>query len=333
MMFRALVLLSLLLAGCASPNPANYPDDPGTALVWPSAPAPERIRFGQLIGKPEDLGIRSSGWRRLMNAVAGVKELGMVRPYAVSVLEQNILVADPGMNAVHWFDRARGKYQNISIVGDESLSSPVGVALGEDRIFIADSSLGKVFILDGKGKPLNSISGLQRPTGLAFDAGTARLYVAETLAHRIVVFDIDGGQLFEFGSRGVKEGEFNYPSHIFLSGGKLLVNDTMNFRIQRFDAEGRFLSMFGSHGDGSGDFSQEKGVAADSHGHIYVAGATIDRVQVFSPEGVFLLAFGSKGNGPGEFIMPAGITIVDDQIYVTDSLNSRVQVFRYVGGE
>ena len=146
-----------------------------------------------------------------------------------------------------------------------------------------------------------------------------------------MVFNAEGKQLLEFGKRGTSDAEFNFPSHIFLSEGKLLVNDNMNFRIQTFDTEGHFLSSFGIHGDGSGAFSQPKGIAADSMGNIYVAGATIDRVQVFSPQGEFLLAFGSKGSGAGEFMMPAGVTIADDQIYVADSFNRRVQVFQFVG--
>ena len=118
-----------------------------------------------------------------------------------------------------------------------------------------------------------------------------------------------------------------------MSAGRLLVNDNMNFRIQTFDSDGSFLSSFGTHGDGSGSFSQPKGVAADSDGNIYVAGATIDRVQIFSDRGDFLLAIGNRGGGAGQFLMPTGITIFDNKVYVADSLNRRIQVFEYMVGE
>ncbi len=338
MNFRLLILLlallsCLLIAACAVPPEATPPDKPATTITWPSSPDTRRIRFLQSIGGPEDLGIRPSAYRRFMDAMAGKKDTGMIRPYAVAVYQQKIAVSDPGLHAVHLFDPDDRSYLLISTLEDESLSSPVGVALGNDRLFVADSALSKVFILDGKGQLLNSISGLQRPTGLAFDAETGRLYVADTLSHRIVVFDDEGRQLFEFGERGIDDGQFNFPSHIFLSAGRLLVNDNMNFRIQSFDADGSFLSSFGNHGDGSGSFSQPKGVAADQQGNIYVAGATIDRVQIFSPDGEFLLAFGNKGGQAGEFLMPTGVTIFNDRIYVADSYNRRVQIFQYVGGD
>jgi DNA-binding beta-propeller fold protein YncE len=336
MNFRLPILLAflpgcLLLAGCTAPETASPTPSPDVAIVWPAPPQSQRIRYLQSFSNPRDLGIRPSAFRKFMDAVAGKKDTGMIRPYAVSAYGQNILVADPGLHAVHLFDRDKRSYLLISTLEDESLSSPVGVALAPDRIFIADSALGKVFILDRKGELLHSITGLQRPTGLAFDTQTKRLYVADTLSHRIVVFDDNGEKLFEFGKRGAGNGEFNFPSHIFISDGKLLINDNMNFKIQVFDIDGRFLSSFGDHGDGSGSFSQPKGVAADSQGNIYVAGATIDRVQVFSPKGEFLMAFGNKGGQAGEFLMPAGVTVVDDHIYVADSYNRRIQIFQYVG--
>jgi DNA-binding beta-propeller fold protein YncE len=333
MIVRVLILSCVLLAACTSPEPVTQQDIQEATMVWPSPPEAARIRFLRAFGKPEDLGIRRSGFRKLMDAVAGAKDSGMIRPYAVAVSGQKVMVCDPGLHAVHLFDPAGRSYQLITSAGKEPLSSPVGAALGEERMFVADSVLGKIFILDDEGKLLGTITGLERPTGLAWDASGGRLYAADTLAHRIVVFDGDGRQLFEFGTRGIGEGEFNFPSHISLSAGRLLVNDNMNFRVQAFDTQGRFLSSFGHHGDGSGHFSQPKGVSADSKGHVYVAGATIDRVQVFTPDGEFLLAFGSKGSGAGQFLMPAGVTIYNDRIYVADSYNSRIQVFQYVGND
>ncbi len=213
MILRALMLSCILLAACTSSQPVGETDEaPEVTIVWPSPPETARIRFLRDFGSPEDLGIRPSAFRRLMDAVAGAKATGMIRPYAVSVHEQRILVADPGMHAIHLFDRARRSYRLISMAGDESLSSPVGVALGKNQLFVADSALGKVFILDDKGDLLATISSLQRPTGLAFDIGSGHLYVADTLAHRIIVFDQEGQQLFEFGKRGIADGEFNFPA-------------------------------------------------------------------------------------------------------------------------
>ena len=329
---RVTLLLSVysILAACSTPVSEPHSSPSESSIAWPRPPAAARIVFLESFQVPQDLGIRPSAFRRFMSAIAGEEDTSMIRPYAVSVYQQRLLVGDPGLHAVHFYDRGRRSYMLISSLGEDALSSPVGVAQSEDRLFLSDSALGKVFILNRKGELIHSIAGLERPTGLAFDTASKRLYVADTLAHRILVFDPDGQPLFEFGTRGIGDGEFNFPSHIFISAGRLLVNDNMNFRVQAFDADGKFLSLFGTHGDGSGSFSQPKGLAADSDGNIYVAGATIDRVQVFSAQGDFLLAFGSKGSGAGQFKMPTGVTIANDTVYVADSLNRRVQVFQYV---
>jgi DNA-binding beta-propeller fold protein YncE len=59
--------------------------------------------------------------------------------------------------------------------------------------------------------------------------------------------------------------------------------------------------------------------------------ALFDNVQVFDKDGRLLMAFGDHGTGYGGFWLPAGLYIDDrDRIYVSDSSNRRVQIFRYL---
>jgi hypothetical protein len=56
-----------------------------------------------------------------------------------------------------------------------------------------------------------------------------------------------------------------------------------------------------------------------------------DVVQVMDADGNLLMIFGKTGAGPGEFFLPTSIHIDrDDNIYVADSYNRRIQVFRYL---
>lgn len=323
------LLLALGLCACAtSPVPTESTTET-PRLVWPQAPEPPRIEYLKSFSSAEDLDLKESFGKKMRDFFAGSDDRRMTRPYAVSVNKNMVVVADPGLAVVHLFNTSKKSYRRLDNAGDDYFTTPIGVAMGADKLFIADSELNAVFILDKRFKLINKLENFQRPTSLALDPVYQRLYVADTMAHEIKVFDQAGKQLFTIGRRGKHNAEFNFPSHLAFAGGQLLVNDTMNFRVQVFSAEGQHLKTFGKHGTGSGHFVQPKGVAIDSEGHVYVADALANQVQIFDSDGTFLLGFGSSGTGPGEFQMPTGIAILEDKIYVADSHNQRVQVFRY----
>jgi DNA-binding beta-propeller fold protein YncE len=326
-----LVLLGVAACSSIDELPADLAP-PVEPMVWPPPPEEPRIKFLYAFREPQHLGIERSFLERVWSFIAGKRSLSMVRPYSVAADERLVVVADPGLRAVHLFDLSAQSYSLITTSGDDVLLSPVGVALAADRIYVADSGLGKVLAFDREGGALETVATLKRPTGVALDPESGRLYVADAVMHRISVFDETGTPLFDFGSRGNDRGQVNYPTHLFLRAGRLYVNDTMNFRLQVFDLEGRLLSSFGSHGDGSGDFAQPKGIGVDREGHVYVVDAIFDRVQVFDQDGRFLLAFGRSGQNVGTFWLPGGLFVADDRIYVADSYNRRVQVFQFLGG-
>lgn len=324
--------MTILLAACAVPE-QKPGREPGRLPAWPTASEPARIRWQSHVRQPEDLGIKARGFGRIWGTLAGEKQQGMVRPYAIDVQGSVFAVSDPGARMVHVFDQDKRRYLQIAPRDQHALRSPVGVAFSGDRLFVSDSDAGVVRVFDLAGDPLFSVDSFERPTGLTYHEASQRVYVVDTLANQVVALSHEGEELLRFGERGSAPGQMNYPTHIAHHGDTLVVNDTMNFRIQKFGLDGKFIGGFGKHGDSSGHFSQPKGVAVDSNGNIYVAGATIDRVQIFSPSGEFLLAFGGNGPGYGQFLMPAGLAIEDNLIYVADSYNQRVQVFEILDVE
>ena len=248
-----------------------------------------------------------------------------------------LYIADSGAQTVWIFDAANQRSVKVREVNSIELISPVAVASRLDgSVFVADSFLKKIFLLDREGGFLRIVveDGLERPAALAYDETADRLYVADSAGQRIVVYAADGKRLTSWGKRGYGDGEFNYPSYLALDrSGALLVTDALNYRIQAFDRNGKFLWKMGRQGDGSGDFAAPKGVAVDNEGHIYVVDALFDAVQIFEQDGGLLLSFGARGIAPGEFWLPAGACInKQDRIYVADSYNQRIQVFEFLGG-
>lgn len=330
----ALVALCLALAACSAPL-HEASDSP--LPVWPPAPDAPRIAFVRSFSSPAELGIGKSLLTRVKDALLGESESRLVRPMAVAVAGGIIYVADPGAHGVHRFDAAGGDYALLAGPGGAPLPSPVGLAVGAaGEIYVSDSKLAQVFVIRpgaGAAEPLRLGARLAQPTGLAFDTARRQLYVADTAAHRVLVFAADLSLAASIGRRGEGDGEFNYPTLLWLAGGRLQVTDSLNFRIQTFDPAGAFIGAFGRPGDGAGDAARPKGVASDRYGHVYVVDALHHSVKIFDPNGRFLLAVGQQGQGRGEFWLPAGIFVAgDDRIYVADAYNQRVQVLRYVGG-
>lgn len=332
------LIVGLLLMGCAQKidtGPASelrsVSDD--QQRVWPEPPSAPRVRYLRSIDSAADLGFRAPALGQFFEFVVGKADRGLTRPYGIAVEGRLLAIADPGAAAIHFLDLNGKYYKRVSTVGTTNLLSPIGIIIGGGLVFVSDSALNKVFVLDLQGNLVRELDRLERPTGLAFDAVNERLFVAETLAHRIAVYSLDGTRLFDIASPAEGDEAFNAPTHIAFRDGVLLINDTMNFRVVAMDGNGHHLWSFGTHGTGSGHFSQLKGVDIDSRGNIYVADAIFNRVQIFDNRGQFLLAFANPGHGKGELWLPAGIFVAGDRIFVADSQNRRVQVFEYVGGE
>ena len=320
------------IVGAADVPPA------GQRLVWPRAPAEPRVRFLRNIAAPGDWGVAGGGFQRFMDKVTGQKPFRFVRPTGVVARGRTLYIADPGAQALVILDASQPKESIVTRVGNDTLASPITVALGpDDTILLVDSALGKVFVLDAHGALLRTIGGegrLGRPAGVAYDARADRLYVADSAAHRVLVYSKDGHFLGAFGRNGAAPGEFNYPTHVALTrDGLLVVTDTLNFRVQVVDREGRPLMRFGRVGDGAGDFASPKGVGTDSTGNFYVVDALFDAVQMFAPDGALLLAFADRGSRDGQLWLPNGLFVApDDTIYVADAYNQRIAVFERLRG-
>jgi len=334
------IVAALLLAvsvGCAG-LPATAPATAAQTsadvhLAWPAWPEPPRIRYLHSVASPADWGIARSWWQRLTDALTGGNEMRFAQPSAVAEHNGVLYVADPDAQSLWVLDRPAGQARRLMQLGTDFLVAPVALALRSDgAVFVADTALRKVFLVDKTGQLLRSFAtqGLERPAALVWDERAHRLFVLDSVRHRITVFDGNGTLLRHMGENGNKDGQFNRPTHMTQDrDGSLLINDAMNFRLQWLSQDGKFLGKFGKTGNGSGDFAASKGVATDGDGHYYVVDSLFDTVQIFDRQGRLLLNFGEHGSEPGQFALPRGLFIsADDTIYVADAYNHRIQVFQ-----
>jgi DNA-binding beta-propeller fold protein YncE len=325
--------LGILATGCSTTPKPSPP--PSSTLVWPAAPDTPRIAYVHSFSRPSDLGIRQSAFTRFGHWLTGSEKGNetLAKPFGLALDENdNLCLTDTGANRVSFYDRSKMKWQSWNQFGRIRLASPVAIAKSQGIFYVADSALASVLAFDSSGKLLLQITNhLERPSGLI--VLNSQLFVADSRRHCIVVFDLRGKFQREFGKRGFRPGEFNFPTHLAAdSQGNLLVTDSMNSRVQVVDLQGTFKGEIGKMGDSTGQFSRPKGAAVDPSGRMYVVDGIFDNVQIFDPAGRFLMPLGEAGSKAGEFWLPNGIAIRrDGEILVADSYNHRVQVFKYVG--
>jgi DNA-binding beta-propeller fold protein YncE len=154
-------------------------------------------------------------------------------------------------------------------------------------------------------------------------------------AGELMVLD-DVGRVLIFSPEGVLLRKWWMPDHsigrpegiIEMKDGRIAVSDTHYYRVVIFSPNGEVDKIFGERGDEPGKFGNPVGVTEDENGDLYVCEyGEHDRVQVFRPDGTFLRSFGKPGTGDGEFQRPSAVLIENDEVFVADAVNNRVQVF------
>jgi hypothetical protein len=131
-----------------------------------------------------------------------------------------------------------------------------------------------------------------------------------------------------FGAPGSATGQFNNPTDIFYSGGKLFVLDAGNGRVQRFDATTNAFEMsFGAPGNVPGQISSTAdSLVVDTLSRIWVSDTGNHRVNLYDSAGVFLADAGTLGSGANQFNSPRQLALAVNgvSVHVIDRGNKRI---------
>jgi uncharacterized protein (TIGR03663 family) len=165
------------------------------------------------------------------------------------------------------------------------------------------------------------------------------------------VFPATGAyDLGERPGRGAGQGQFDRPIGVAVAAnGETYVVDQGNSRVQRFAADGSFVEAWGADSGvtfDAGDIGVgPTGVEAAANGLVYVADTGGHRVVVFDEGGDLIREIGgppdaagrrllvdigtdpAASSRPGEFFGPRDVAVSDDEVFVVDTGNERVQVF------
>ena len=171
-----------------------------------------------------------------------------------------------------------------------------------------------------RGKPVNIISGLNRPYGVIF-AKNEDIVVAEQGANRITILNKEGKKVKSFGTYGTKEGQFTNLYGVAISqDGHILVTD--DHRLQKLTFEGDYVKSVGSNKTGNGrlKFNTPSGITVHpTTGQIFIADRWNHRIQVLNKDLTYSHSFGKKGSSPEQFNDPRDVAFDNEgYLYVAD---------------
>jgi len=304
------------------------------ANQWPGDLDKTRIEFVKEIKSPLNPKQNLGFLQKIKNWWNSDKTPALTLPMGLDVQNGLVVVADRGSNGLHFLNTEQNFYRFVKSEYLKEDQLPLDVAISPTKIFVTFSGYHYIYAYDHKGNFLeviqpNLFNG--RLTGISYMG--PNLFVVDTDKHRVYELTDKGILVDIIGKRGHQAGFFNYPAFVTTAKtGEKYITDTMNFRIQKFNRKNQVDTIIGSQGVMSGQLNRPKGVALDNHGNVYIVDNSFDNIQIFSSTGKFLLHFGSHGTKPGEFRMPTGIAIDNNLIYVTDTQNNRIQVFRILNG-
>jgi DNA-binding beta-propeller fold protein YncE len=322
------------------PQQANF--DPST-LVWPMPPDKPRVKFVEVWANNLQIEpIKKLSWA---DKLAGVSAKNVLedfgKPAGVATDSKGrVYVTSLSRSLLYVIDKEHKQLLRINGGNGITFRTPVGVAVDEqDNFYVSDTQLHLVAKFNPQGQivaTFGSDDGMVAPAYMSVDDQRHRIYIADTRAQCVFVYDLTTLKLIQkVGKFGSRKDEFQYPVGVGVNrkDGTFAVTDTGSCSVKVFDADFKFVRKFGQQAMNPGNFVRPKGVAFDSQGNIWVADAAFNNFQIFSNDGHVRMFVGSTGAGAGQFQLPNGLYIdKNDRVYVSDQLNGRVQVFQFLGG-
>jgi DNA-binding beta-propeller fold protein YncE len=280
--------------------------------------------------------------------IIGQRAEGVLRfPEAVAVNTQgDVYVADQlGFVVQKFSDMGVFEGEWGSYGGGHGQFGPIG-GLATDsasNVYVVDSSHNRIEKFDANGRFItrwghkgsepgqfsfgSSLDYTQPPGGGIAVAGNY-VYVADSANNRIERFNLEGGEVMEWGTKGSGPGQFRYPRGVAANASEVLVADDDNHRIEKFDLDGAYQSSAGSEGTGPGQFGFPYGVSLDAAGNAYVADDLNHRVVKLTPQLAFAGAWGGYGTKPGQLAFPRALASDPaGDTYVANTANDRIEVY------
>jgi DNA-binding beta-propeller fold protein YncE len=220
---------------------------------------------------------------------------------------------------------------NKFIFGEETalpIIKPYGITIHSNKIYICDTGLGGLEILDMENKTFEyfiprGLGKLKFPINCALDE-RGYIYVADGNRKQVVIFS--DSKTFE---NAISLYQDCKPTDLAVDGSTIYISVVDDHSIHMYDKyTGEFTGKFpGIEGQGKGYLYQPANIEVHDS-IIYVSDIGACSIHTFDKKQQYLSSFGKPGRGFGQFTRPKGVDADKyGNIYVVDAAFENVQVF------
>lgn len=330
----SLSALAHFLSACsvAELKSAVESDKVATSTATPSASytrpgEPEiLVAMDSIVGGKQEISGVVGEFARILVGTANTVTL--MNPVAVGGFNDQLFIVDAGARAIYRFNLTTKAIQSVGQAGSQFMGEPSGIHVESDLSFYVADPMGKqVLYFDQHGnfiRRYSDLANLARPVDVVSDEILGRVYVADGTYSHIVVFSKTGQAISAIGSRGRGPGKFRTITAMARNRGSLFVADRLELPLQELDiVNGSFRYAFGQ-----GQLVWPTSIAIDKRNRVLVSDRSDNTIKVFE-DSRLIATVGGTGSAPGRFRFVTDMWLSDqNMLYVADSLNRRVQVFR-----
>lgn len=257
----------------------------------------------------------------------GEQFMRLLEPIAFSIHNDGLYILDSGRQALFRYVFEENKIITVLDLSQYLRGNPAGLVFNDEGYyFISDPQRNRVLKFNSENilvAVYEDTANLASPGKLYFDNERGKLYISDGVYSRILVASKYGEFLYALGGRGTEPGQFVSITDFSYSKSEIYITDVIAKKpVQVLNNEGDFLRAYSSQ-----SLSIPAAIAIDEQGYVYVADHQDDTIRVFV-EGELRWKIGGSGTQPGHFRKVTQMMVSDGKLYVLDSLNRRIQVFK-----
>lgn len=219
--------------------------------------------------------------------------------------------------------------------GGDPIIKPYGIKIYKGKIYICDTILGGLEIIDLNKKTFEyfqpkGFGTIKKPINVDVD-NEGNIYVADAERREIVVFD----QNLQFKKSLGNAAELK-PTDVFYYNNKVFVANMSKHRVEVYNTK-NYKHLYNlpnsKYKNGDPGFMNSPINIFVQYDMLYVSDFGAFKIKKYSLDGEFVDTVGSYGRGLGQFVRPKGIAVDRHEIlYVVDAGFENVQMFN-AGGQ